>query len=318
MSSLFSVESVATRLDEMRASRIKETPIDFEAYMRARDEDIGRIKDAKSFRDDLIDEYFGDPRQHGLPLPWRKTEELFLIRPGEVTVWTGFNGHMKSMVTGYAMLHLLCEEKQKVCIASFEMKPRKTLRRMSSQAIGTRTPTEKYIDRFLDQIEGNLFLYDQQGETTPERVLGVIYYCAEKLGVKQFVIDSLMKVVSNEDDYNGQKRFIGQLCAAAKDLDIHIHLVHHSRKRDDEAKRPGKQDAKGTGAIVDQCDNFISVYKFPRKEGDEDKPTHALYVDKQRHGEWEGVVALWFDDQSLQFKEKPSDGRRYYVAENDF
>jgi twinkle protein len=220
---------------------------------------------------------------------------------------------MKSMCTGFVMLHLLTQD-QKVCIASFEMKPRKTLRRMATQAIGTKNPTEEYVNRFLNFAEGKVFLYDQQGETSPERILGVIYYCAEQLGVTQFVVDSLMKVVANEDDYNGQKRFIGQLCAAAKDLNIHIHLVHHSRKRDDESRRPGKQDAKGTGAIVDQCDNFITVYKFPKKDGDdEDKPTHGLYVDKQRHGEWEGLVALWFDDMSLQFKESVRDSRRHYV-----
>jgi hypothetical protein len=36
-------------------------------------------------------------------------------------------------------------------------------------------------------------------------VLEVIYYCAEKLGVKLIVIDSLMKCGINEDDLNKQK-----------------------------------------------------------------------------------------------------------------
>lgn len=313
MSSLTSIESVARKLDNARATRLKTETVDFDNYLRAREEDIGNIKAPNDFREDLIDEFFGDPRQYGLELPWLKTRDKFLVRPGEVTIWTGFNGHMKSMCTGFVLLHLLSQG-EKACVASFEMKPRKTLRRMASQAIGTRTPTELYINKFLDFCEGKVWMYDQQGETTPERILGVVYYCAEQLGVTQFVIDSLMKVVANEDDYNAQKRFIGQLCAAAKDLNIHIHLVHHSRKRDDESKRPGKQDAKGSGAIVDQCDNFITVYKFPRKDTDEDdKPTHGLYVDKQRHGEWEGLVALWFDDSCLQFKESANDRKVNYV-----
>lgn len=306
MSSITSIESVARRIDEARTTRLKETKIDFEAYMRARDEDVANVKGTTDFRAEVVDEFFGDPSQHGKTLPWVKSHDKFLVRPGELSVWTGFNGHMKSMVTGFVMLGLMAQD-EKVCIASFEMKPRKTLKRMACQAIGTRAPTEQFVHKFLDDMEGKLFLYDQQGETTPERILGVIYYCAEQLGVTQFVVDSLMKVVADEDDYNGQKRFIGQLCAAAKDLGIHIHLVHHSRKREDETKRPGKHDAKGTGAIVDQADNFISVFKFPRKEGDdEDKPTHGLYVDKQRHGEWEGAFLLWFDDKSLQFRESAS------------
>lgn len=304
MSNLTRIEKVAARLDESRSTRLRQDTVDFDAYLLAREDDIGRIKTAEGFRENLIEEFFGDEKRHGLTLPWPKSHDKFLVRPGEVSIWTGFNGHMKSMCTGYVMLHLLLREQQKVCIASFEMKPQKTLRRMASQALGMRYPDEPLVHKFLDALEGSLFLYDQQGETSPERILGVIYYCAEQLGVTQFVIDSLMKVVANEDDYNGQKRFIGQLCAAAKDLNIHIHLVHHSRKRDDEARRPGKQDAKGTGAIVDQCDNFLTVYKFPRKEGeDTDKPTHGLYVDKARHGEWEGLISLWFDEKTLQFRE---------------
>lgn len=310
MSSIVSIESVARQLDEARSTRLKETRVDFDAYLKARDEDIGNIKTPASFRDELMDELFGDPRQHGLALPWHKAADLFLLRPGEVTIWTGFNGHGKSFVTGYVMLHLMKQD-SKVCIASFEMKPRKTLRRMAAQAVGTKSMTEQYANRFLDFAEDKLFLYDQQGTTTPDRILGVIYYCAEQLGVTHFVVDSLMTVVADEDDYNGQKRFIGALSAAAKDLGIHIHLVHHSRKRDDESRRPGKQDAKGTGAIVDQCDNFVTVYKFPRKDDEDDeKPTHGLYVDKQRHGEWEGLIALWFDEHSLQFRESQFDLKR--------
>lgn len=312
MASLTSIESVARKLDEARSSRLKETTVDFDSYLKAREEDIGNIKSTTNFREDLIEEFFGDSTESGLRLPWHKSHDKFLVRPGEVTIWTGFNGHMKSMATGYVMLELMRQD-AKVCIASFEMKPRKTLRRMASQAIGTRHPSEEYVHKFLDQMEGKLWLYDQQGETSPERMLGVIYYCAEQLGITQFVIDSLMKVVSNEDDYNAQKKFIGALCAAAKDLNVHIHLVHHSRKREDESRRPGKQDAKGTGAIVDQTDNFITVYKFPKKDGEDDKPTHGLFIDKQRHGEYEGGILLWFDDQSLQFKENPHDKRSHYV-----
>jgi twinkle protein len=127
MSTLTSIESVARKLDDARASRLKTVAVDFDSYLRAREADIGNIKTPNEFREDLLDEFFGDPRQHGLDLPWIKTRDKFLIRPAEVTIWTGFNGHMKSMCTGYVLLHLLSLG-EKACIASFEMKPRKTLR----------------------------------------------------------------------------------------------------------------------------------------------------------------------------------------------
>jgi twinkle protein len=110
-----------------------------------------------------------------------------------------------------------------------------------------------------------------------------------------------MKVVEAEDDYNGQKAFVNQLCVLARDTGLHIHLVHHSRKGQDESKAPGKMDAKGSGAISDLVDNCVSVWR--RKEHEEEKPDAVLTIDKQRHGEWEGKIGLWFDAASQSFKE---------------
>jgi len=309
---LSSIEKVAIQLDEHRRTRLKSTPVDFEAYMQARDADKALVQDAGDFRDALIDEFYGDKALAGGELPWDKAADLWRIRRGELTIWTGFNGHMKSMVTGYVILHLM-KQGEKACIASFEMKPQKTLRRMSMQAVGCK-PTVEYVHKFLDFAAGKLWIYNQQGETTPERVLGVITYCAEQLGVTQFVVDSMMKVVGDEDDYNGQKKFVGRLHNLARELNVHIHLVAHARKREDENKRPGKQDNKGSGAIVDQTDNFVAVFKIPKKpDVVDDGPDFCLYVDKQRHGEWEGNIALWLDPASLQFKQHPRDKARHYV-----
>ena len=313
MANLTGVERVAIQLDEHRKTRLKTQPIDFEGYMKMRQDDMSHVKPAEDFRQDLHEEIHGDDAARGLYLPWSKMADKYRIRKGELSIWTGFNGHMKSMVTGFILLDLI-QQGEKALIASFEMKPRKTLRRLASQAVGVAKPTPQYIDKFLDSVTGKLWIYDQQGETTPERVYAVITYCAEQLGVTQFIVDSLMKVIGDEDDYNGQKRFVGKLQSLARDLNIHIHLVTHSRKREDENKRPGKQDNKGSGAIVDQTDNFNVVFKIPKKpDVDDTGPDFCLYFDKQRHGEWEGHLALWFDDQSLQFKQSPHDRPREYL-----
>ena len=304
MGSLTSIDSVARRLDEMRATRLASKPVDFEAYMAARTEDVANIKPAEDFHEALHEEFFGAETMRGRYLPWRKLDDLFRIRPGELTIWAGFNGHGKSMATSEVLLSLIGQG-ERALVASFEMTPRKTLARMCRQHVGVGKPTPEYIGKFLDAVSGRLWLYDQQGETTPERVYAVVAYCAEQLGVTQVVVDSLMKTIRDEDDYNGQKRFVGKLQSLARDLGIHVHLVTHSRKREDENKRPGKQDNKGSGSIVDQTDNFVSVFKLPRKNDADTGPTHCLYVDKQRNGEWEGHLALWMDNASLRFKESP-------------
>jgi twinkle protein len=303
--SLTSIEKTAIQLDEFRKTRLKSSPVDFDAYMKAREADVALVKPAEDFRDEVVDEFYGNEEHKGLYLPWRKLDSRFRIRRGEVTDWVGFSGAMKSTVLGYVMLEL-SRQGEKGCVLSFEMKPRKSLRRMASQAVGSETPTVPYIDRFMDSIAGKLFFYDQQGTVTPDRIYAVITYCAEQLGCTQFVVDSLMKVVEGQDDYTGQKVFVDRLCALARDLNVHIHLVTHARKGADESKRPGKADNMGSSNIVNQVDNYVVVFKIPEKKEDDTGPTHCLYIDKQRHGEFEGHIALWMN-AALQFMESPSE-----------
>jgi twinkle protein len=138
----------------------------------------------------------------------------------------------------------------------------------------------------------------------------VARYCAKELGITHVFIDNLMKCVAGEDDYNGQKAFVDELCAIARDNNIHIHLVHHIKKPDRDDALPSKYDFKGTGAITDQPDNVIAVWRNKTKErnrqakkmvSDAD-PDAKLIVDKQRNGEgWEGHIGLWFDRHTNQF-----------------
>ncbi len=143
----------------------------------------------------------------------------------------------------------------------------------------------------------------------------MVRYCAKEKGITHFFVDSLMKCVAGEDDYNGQKRFVDELTSIARDYGIHIHLVHHIRKPADESHKPGKYDYKGTGAITDQVDNVISVWRNKPKEKkrDEGKPVEdkepdaLLICDKQRNGEWEGSIGLWFHKDSMQYIGTPGD-----------
>jgi twinkle protein len=140
-------------------------------------------------------------------------------------------------------------------------------------------------------------------------VVGVARYCAKELGMQHIFIDSLMKVVPDEDDHNGQKRFVDELTAIARDYGTHVHLISHIRKLSNEEVAPGKHDVKGTGAITDLVDNLLLVYRNKKKENaketggawSEADPDTFLICAKQRNGEWEGRIGLWFDPHSQQF-----------------
>jgi len=300
--------------------------VDFALYERETDA-AQKVKPASVWVQELIDRINSPIKQKRAVMPWRKTHTQVQFRPGEVTVWGGANGQGKSLVTGQVGLSL-CAQGEKVCVASFEMKPLKTLERMARQwsAFNVSDPAfhgnEDAIRQFLDLYgqfsewtDGKLWLYDQQGTVTARQVCAVARYCAVEKGITHFVVDSLMKCVASEDDYNGQKMFVDELTAIARDHGMHIHLVHHIKKPADESHKPTKYDFKGTGAITDQVDNVIAVWRNKTKEKNraagkmvaDMEPDALLICDKQRNGEWEGQIGLWFDQTSMQYVGNPGD-----------
>jgi twinkle protein len=88
-------------------------------------------------------------------------------------------------------------------------------------------------------------------------------------------------------------------------------LVHHVRKGNDEAETANKFDLKGSGSISDLVDNVMIISRNIKKEreternliADNSVPDAALIVSKQRHGDWNGTLGLWFDKKSQQFTE---------------
>ena len=302
-----------TTLNEQAKKLIIEDK-DIDSYFASRDNDEHtKIKAPKTFSADIMD-YFNEDVHGGISLPFSKFDEVFRIRGHEVTIVSGYSGHGKSAWLNYVILKMLGEHK--CLIGSFEMQPRATLGRMVQQDTGTGEPTELAVDEVLEKINDNLFLYDAEGETSPEKVLSVIYYAKEKLGVEVFVIDSLTKVGINSDDYNKQKAFVNKLCVCARDLGIHIFLVAHSRKTLNEHGQPSKFDVMGSSDITNLADNVLTVFRNKKKEEnmskeDTDKEEESkkfdcfVNISKQRHGTgWEGTKGFYFCNKTFRYGER--------------
>jgi twinkle protein len=239
--------------------------IDFDAYFRDHADEGAKVKPASSWADEVIDRFYGQGAAHN----WTRTgfdkaDGKFDLRPGEVTLWAGVNGHGKTTFLSHTMLNVM-REGQKVCIASMEMKPRDTMAKLSSQAAGLACPTREFIRAFHGWTNGKLWIYDHLGRLASSRALAVATYARKEIRVDHIVIDSLMKCGIGVDDLTGQKDFVDGLCAIARDTGLHIHLVVHMRKGEDERKAPGKFDVKGAGEVTDLVDNLVIVWKNLRK-----------------------------------------------------
>ena len=274
------------------------TDKEISGYMETRDtgEHLKIKKPTQYFED--VKKHFHEDLTGGLSLPFINTENDFKVRMGETTVVTGYSGHGKSAWLNQVMLHLM--KKEKTMIASFEMLPKATLGRMCQQT-GEAMPNDEYILDFLKRLESNLYLYDPEGSTSTKKVLEVIYYCAEKLDVKIMVIDSLMKCGVAEDDLNRQKKFLDDLAVAARDLNIHLFIVAHSRKTNSDYEHATKLDVAGSANITNLVDNVLSVHRNrQREEAEREGDTTneimntakcSVHLVKQRHGK--GVEAKW-------------------------
>ena len=141
---------------------------------------------------------------------------------------------------------------------------------MTYQATRQRHPTKQEIRNFHNWCAERIWLYDQHGTIDPKIIFAVIRYAVDVFEIEHVVIDSLMKCgLSESKDFDGVKSFVDELTTLAKDLNIHIHLVAHSRKGSsdggdpdhylslriaseaiDDSKLPVDYDHTSTGVVV--------------------------------------------------------------------
>ena len=275
-----------------------------EAIEQARHVAPDELRNAADFEDLVIECFYPtDDRPIGLMFPWIKAAGKLAIRPSELSIWTGINGHGKSQMLGQVVLHAMMQG-ERACIASMELRPERMLHRLVRQMTAAREPSIRDIKACMTWLRDRAWVFNVVGSASTTRILEVFAYARKRYGVTQFVIDSLMKCMREEDDYNAQKAFVDRLCDFKQQHDCHVHLVAHSRKKMNEDGAPGKMDIKGSGSIGDLADNLYSVWRNKKKEAGEETPVvydAILNCDKQRHGEWEGALGFYFDRDSFQY-----------------
>lgn len=328
----FMVEMPQGCKDANEVLRNQMEPEMFEAVENAKTIDPAELKSAAEFKEQVWEKFVpSNDRQLGIPfffpeLKWR-------IRPGEMTIWTGFSGHGKSEVLNHLSIYLAsCG--QRICTASFEMPAATTLRNMTMQAAGTGAFTAQSkgeFDSIFGWIGHYFWIVDRVGRFLWRDLLAVFRYARRRYGVTQFVVDSLLRCGIPSDDYSQQKDFSDALVLFAQENECHVHLVAHSRKREDERAAPGKLDVKGSGDITDLGHNVISVYRNKSKESRmmdagsdmererirREEPDGAIQMHKQRETGDEMRAKFWFHPGCRQFMNTEMGAPKRYAPETE-
>lgn len=299
-----------------------------QCFMQAQTLDPVELRQAYDYaaevRDEFANAYGNEP---GFDLPWQKASGLIRCRFSEVILLAGQNGHGKSEAAGQITLDAI-RQGAKACVASMELKPRKWLKRMTRQAAGARVPSEPYQAEIMSWYRDRLWVFDVVGTTKIDRVLEVFAYARKRYGINLFVIDNLAKCGVAEDNYNAQKDFVDRLTDFAKQHDVVVILVAHMRKRENEYGAANKMDVKGSGALTDMVDTVVIWWRNKAKEKvlndhstvakeidpqELEKPDAGMFCEKQRNGEHEPRIGLWFDADSHQYVERRGLRPRRYV-----
>lgn len=293
----------ASFLDARAAKVITDKDVDFNRFLEV-DEQNRIIPSENLAEEGKRSLLLGHQSEPGLLLPWDKAQGKVKIRPGKLALWVGWSHHGKSQMLKQVMLSAI-NQSEKVCIASMEEEVKEIWCDMAKMACGTQEPKLKDVDQWIKFSKNNLWFYDQQGEVKAEKILAVMRYCAEELGVTQFVIDSLMMLAVSRDDYEAQSLFAGRLKTLAKDTGCTAHLVAHMRKRDGKTgdQQPGTMhDIAGGHEIGSKADYIFNVWR--NKEGIAGTPQAILGVEKQRgQTNWIGRLGLDYDPGSRQYIE---------------
>ena len=247
--------------------------------------------------------------EKGHATPWEATAGKFEFRESELTVWTGWKGHGKSLVLSQVIEKFISDGK-KAFIISPEFPPHRILYRMMMQSVGYYNMNGKTAFEWLGAIDDSLWLYDQQSSLKPLEIPALCRYAVGEHGVDHIVIDSLMKCGIPPDDFSGQKKLVDSIQQVAHNSNAHIHLVAHSRKSGDDSKIGGLHDVKGSSEIADMAENVIVVWRNKPKEmggGKKDEPDCIVKIEAQRNGDgWIGQIPLWFKKSNFTFHGDPT------------
>ena len=301
-----------------------------DAYENAKWTDPSSLQNVANFEED-VDAFFDAAASDltGFSSGWEKIdEEDIRFRSSELWGVSGINGSGKSMWLNQLSLNAI-QQGKKVLIASMEMTPRYTLGRMMRQATAQRLPEKEYRGKILDWLSPNLWLFVDTLTPKPDDLIKVFEYAYRRYGVDVFIIDSMTNLVRH-DDYQGQQVLMEKLVNFKLAFKTTLFLVTHARKGESEAKAPGKFDVKGSGAITDLADGFLSVWKNKAKAEhlnickqtgaipDEEiarKSDVIVEILKNRHGMFEGRCGFYFDEPSCQYLERQSSSPRAYVKQ---
>jgi len=242
--------------------------------------------------EDTID-LLNKPDHLGLSTGWSGLDPHYRVSPSEVTVITGIPNMGKSEWMDALMINMIQSQLWKFGIFSAENFPvkhhmLKLLAKFTGKPFyGQERMTDDIARNGMDILDDHIkFIGTQEENVTVESILEQARILNYRYGLNGLIIDPWNTVEhkfrDSENETNYVSRILATLNTFAKIHEIHIWVVAHPRKMENDADRkpvvPSPYDISGSANWYNKCDNCITVYRHKN----EDEDYVGIHVQKVR------------------------------------
>lgn len=231
-------------------------------------------------------------------VPLDPAGNIIRLYSGEWTIISGYTGTGKTTLLRQTVCHLLKAGKN-VFVATLEANPEHYIIELAATAAGVEMPNETQLQSFLDLYGPQLKLWGLIGVAEHRKILATIRDLATA-GLDYAVLDSLMMLDVDSDDFEGQRKFAALLTATVQTTNTHVILVAHPKKPIDAERDPSVQDVAGSGHIGNMSYNVHFIRKGP-DQPESDINLMELWCLKQRNRPKLGTITGCFYKDQRQF-----------------
>lgn len=287
---------------------------------------VKSVYEAARFLPDVVALY-REGRARGVSTGWAGVDELYTVRPGELTIVTGCPNMGKSEWVDALTVNLAKLHGWKFGVCSFENPPAEHLAKLAEKKLArpfwdgpTSRMSEDDLRQAVQWINRHFaFIRAEDEAPTFDWLLEAAKGAALRLGISGLVIDPYNELEhkrqSNQTETEYVSEILGKLKRFCQNHGVHAWFIAHPAKMQRDQKGaipvPTLYDISGSANFVNKADNGIVVHRDPTSE----PPQTEVYVRKVRFksvGQI-GDTALLYDKATGIYSDVPraSDGGRY-------
>lgn len=238
---------------------------------------------------------YREGRQRGLSTGFDNIDVFMTIRPGELSIVTGYPSSGKSEFVDALAVNMAQKHGWKFAVCSFENPPDEHIAKWAEKYLGQPFydgPTPRMSERDLAiagrWISGHFYLIRADEEApTIDWVLSKAKAAVSRYGINGLVLDPYNEFEHSRPNGMTETEYVSQMLGKIKRFaqahGVHVWFVAHPAKplKDKQNEPPSLYDISGSAHWVNKADLGVSVHRGWLENGERDTETE-IHVKKVR------------------------------------